>query len=141
MLKMKKLTVLILSCLSVACIRGYNPTYSFNQIQVVNLSGTAIEDVSASVAGTAKKISCEKVVKNAVCNDYFGRRAYPQQGIELSWIHGDGSRKSEVQSPPIPSFYSPAIPLRLVFEINEAGSVKANYEQQELDRDGGMMYF
>ncbi len=138
---MKKLIVLILSCLSVACIRGYNPTYSFNQIQVVNLSGTAIEDVSASVAGTAKNISCEKVVKNAICSDYFGKRAYPQQGIELSWIHGDGSRKSDVQSPPIPSFYIPAIPLRLVHEINEAGSVKASYQQEELDRDGGMMYF
>lgn len=138
---MIKLTVLVLSCLSVACVKGYNPTYSFNEIQVVNLSGKTIDDVSASVAGTAKSISCENVAKNAICYDYFGRRIYPQQGIELSWIHGDGSRKSEVQTPPIPAFFSPAFPLRLVLEINEAGSVKAFYEQEEPGGDGSMMFF
>ncbi len=136
---MKKLTVLILSCLSVACTKGYNPTYYFNEVQVVNLSGATIEDVAASVAGTEKNISCEKVAKNAICYDHFGKRRYPQQGIELSWIHGDGSRKSEVQTPRIPAFFSPAFPLRLMLEINEAGLVKVYYQQEE--PGDGILYY
>ena len=137
---MNKLTVLILSCLSVACTKGYDPDYYFNELQVVNLSGTTIENVSASVAGTAKKISCEKVAKNDICHDYFGKRMLPQQGIELSWIHGDGGQKSEVKSPRIPAFFSPAFPLRVMLEINEAGSVKAYFEQEE-PGDRGTLYF
>ncbi len=66
-----------------------------------------------------------------MCDDYFGKRRLPQQGVELSWTHPDGSRKSEVLNPNIPVTYNPAFPLRIVMEIREDGSVKPFYEQEE----------
>ncbi len=126
---MKKLSILLFSVLTVACVMGYNPTYYFDGIQVANLSGAAISNVNLSVTGSDKTLSCDEVAKNALCHDHFGNRRYPQQVIELSWTHGDGSRKSQQLTPPVPAYYSPGRPLRLMLEINEDGSVKPFFEQ------------
>lgn len=126
---MKKLIILLSSIVTVACITGYNPTYRFNQIQVVNLSDSTIEDVSVRVVDSEKALSCDEVAKNAVCEDRFGTRRFPQQGIELSWTHPDGNRKSEVLTPKIPITLHSSHPLRIVMEVNEDGSVNPFFEQ------------
>lgn len=128
---MKKLSILFLSILTAACVTGYNPTYWFNEVQVVNLSGATIKDVKVRVVDTMKSYGCEEVAQFALCRDYFGKRQYPQQGIELSWTHPDGSSKAEQLGLGIPVYYSPAFPLRIVMEILEDGSVKIFYEQEE----------
>lgn len=127
---MKKLIILLSSFAIAACVTGYNPTYRFNEIQVVNLSGSTIEDVSVRVVDSEKALSCDEVAKNAICNDHFGGRRFPQQGIELSWTHPDGNRKSEVLTPKIPVTLQSAIPLRIIMEINEDGSVNPFFEQE-----------
>jgi hypothetical protein len=133
---MKGLSILIFCFLSVACVSGYNPSYYFNEVQVVNLSGATIEKVSVRVIDSPRVLSCDKVLQHALCHDYFSRRRYPQQGIELSWTHPDGSQKSEAFTPRVPVIYSSVFPLRIVMEIREDGSVKPFYEQEEPSRDG-----
>jgi hypothetical protein len=125
--------ILALCCAATAgCANwGYNPTYRFNEIQAVNLAGAAISDVRVVVLGTDKSVSCDSVNPSAMCHDRFGSRRYPAAGIELSWIHADGSRKSETMNPHIPVYYSATFPLRIVMEINPDGSVKSFYEQEE----------
>ena len=127
----KKLSVLFLSILTAACVTGYKPDYRFNEVQVVNLSSATITDVKLRVIDTKKSKNCDEVAKFAMCRDYFSKRWYPQQGIELSWTHPDGSSKSELLGASIPVYYSPAFPLRIVMEILEDGSVKLFYEQEE----------
>ncbi len=117
---------------------GYNPNYYFNEVQAVNLSGATVEDVIIRVVNTQKTLSCAEVARYAMCDERFGRRRFPQQGIELSWTHPDGSRKSEMLSPSIPVTYSPGFPLRIVMEIREDGSVKLFYEQEE--PGGGVLF-
>ena len=126
---MKKLIILLSSIALAACVTGYNPSYRFNEIQVVNLSGSTIEDVSVRVIASEKAISCDKVAKNAICEDRFGMRRFPQQGIELSWTHPDGNRKSEVLTLKMPVKLQPATPLRIIMEVNEDGSVNPFFEQ------------
>lgn len=126
---MKKLVILLSGIVTVACVTGYNPTYRFNQIQVVNLAGSTIEDVGVRVVDSEKALSCDKVAKNAICDDRFGPRLFPQQAIELSWTHPDGNRKSEALTPQVPITFNSAIPLRIVMEINEDGSVNPFFEQ------------
>lgn len=126
---MKKLIILLSSIATAACVTGYIPTYRFNQIQVVNLSGSTIEDVGVRVVDSEKALSCDEVAKNAICDDRFGTRRFPQQGIELSWTHSDGNRKSEVLTPKIPITFYSAVPLRIVMEVNEDGSVNPFFEQ------------
>ena len=137
---MKKLLILLLSLSGLACATGYNPTYYFNEVQVVNLSSGIISEVRIDVVGSSRPIYCAEVAKNALCADRFGKRRYPQQGIELSWTHTDGSRKSDSFSPPIPLFYTPVYPLRLMMEVNADGSVKPFYEQEDRGRDGSFRY-
>ena len=128
---MKNYLIVLLSLSTLACASGYNPRYYFNQVQAVNLTTATITDVSVNFVGSPKAMACDEVAKNAMCADLFGKLLYPQQGIELSWTHTDGSRKSELFSPAIPVTLRSAFPLRIMMLINADGSVKAFYEQEE----------
>ena len=128
---MKNYLIVLLSLSTLACASGYNPRYYFNQVQAVNLTTATITDVSVNFVGSPKAMACDEVAKNAMCADLFGKLLYPQQGIELSWTHTDGSRKSELFSPAIPVTFRSAFPLRIMMLINADGSVKAFYEQEE----------
>ena len=133
---MKKLIALLACCLMTACAGGYNPSYYFNEVQVVNLTGATITDVSWQVVNSPKALSCPEVAKFAMCAERFPKRRYPQQGIEVSWTEADGGRKSNMPNPSVAAYFSTPFPLRVVMELNEDGSVKAFYEQDEPGRDG-----
>ncbi len=133
---MKKLSILLLSVASVACATGYNPSYIYNEIQVVNLSTATITDVNLRVKGSDKTLNCEAVAKNALCDAHFGKRRYPQQEIELSWTHADGSQKSQQLMPAIAAYFGTGTPLQLIMEINEDGSVKPFFKQDSGESSG-----
>lgn len=125
---MKKLTILLSSFAVAACVTGYSQIYRFNQIQLVNLSDSTIGEVDIRVLDSEKAVSCEKVAKNAICDDRFGARRYPQRGIELSWTHPGGNRKTELLTPRMPVSPRSASPLRIVIEVYEDGSANAFFE-------------
>ena len=135
---MHKLLILAAAGLLSACVvkDGYHPSYYFNEVQAVNLTDGTITDVSLNVNGSPKALACAEVNKFAMCADRFGKRLYPQQGIEIAWTDVDGNRKTDVPNPDIPAFFPSAFALRVVLEINADGSVKAFYEQDEPGRDG-----
>ena len=127
---MRKPVILFFSFLSVACVsNGFHPNYIFNQLQVVNLTETTITNVNLQIGGSDRAVSCDKVAKNAVCSKFFGKPRYPQQVNELSWTHGDGTQKSRRFSPKIAAYYDFSLPLRLMVEVHEDGSMKAYFEQ------------
>ncbi len=119
-----------------ACATSYQPAYFFNEMLVHNLAGDTIRDVSLRVADSTKSLACAEVAKNAICQDRFGKRRYPLQGIELSWIHPDGSRRSETVNPHVPAYFPNAFALRIVVEILEDGAVEPYYEQEDPGRGG-----
>ncbi len=132
---MKKYLVAMLSLSILACATGYNPRYYFNQVQVVNLSTGMIADVRVGFVGSPRTLACDEVAKFAMCADLFSRLFYPQEGIDLSWTHTDGSRKSDLFAPAIPVTFDASFPLRIMMEVNADGSVKPFYEQ---DGPGGL---
>jgi len=134
---MKRLMWLPASALLASCAVGYNPSYSFKEVQAVNLAGAPLKNVSWRVVGTDKVLNCSEVAPFAMCADYFARRRYPQSGIELSWTHPDGERHSQILNPHIPVYYSSAFPLRVVIEIDAEGGARGFYEQDEPDGEGG----
>ena len=131
---MKSMTMGLLAATLTACATGYQPTYYFNEVQVVNLSGAPIRDVDWQVVGSNRSQRCDEVAMYAMCHDRFGKRRYPQQGIELGWTGADGERRSETPAPHVPAFFSTAFALRIVLEIDPDGRVKAFYEQDEPGR-------
>ncbi len=96
---------------------------------MVNLTGATIQKLNVRVVGLPKDLSCDEVAKNAICNDHYGRRRYPQQEINLSRTHGDGSHKTASPNPNVPGFFNSVFPLRLVLEIRNDGSVNPIFEQ------------
>ena len=132
---MKKLFMALVGLVLVGCA-GYNPMYFYNEVHVHNLSGGSISDVLVQVGENGRRISCDQVNKNALCDDRFGKKRYYQNGIELSWTHPDGSRKTETMNPHVPVYFVSGAPLRVIIEILEDGSVNPYFEQDEPGRDG-----
>lgn len=129
---MKKLIIVVCSFVVVACVTGYTPRYIYGEIQVVNLSGATINDVQVRIGGSGRTLNCERVDDNRICYDKFGRRPFPQQGIDLSWTHGDGSQKSQQLTPKFPINLSSPTPLALLLHIDETGSVDIRFIQLDL---------
>ena len=139
LLAMKIFVSLIAMLFISGCVSGgYQPSYRFNQLQVVNLTGSTIERVEVRVLQSERSVRCAEVNNHAICDKRFGSRRYLQQGVELSWDHVDGNRKTEVFNPPVPVYFSAAFPLRIVMEIDADGAVKSFYEQD--DRNRSLLY-
>lgn len=128
---MKILYLLMLGVAISACSMKYTPMYYFNEIQVVNRTGATITNVSVRFQSSTKTLYCDEVTDNRYCRDRFNKRRYPQQVIELSWVHGDGTSQSRQFNPRIPAYYHTPFPLRVMLEINEEGDVKTYFEQEE----------
>jgi hypothetical protein len=126
---MKKLSLLLVSIVIVACATGYSRTYRIKQVQVVNLTGATIRDINVRVAGLPTALSCDEVANNAICNEWYSRNRYLQQEIELIWTHDDGSRKTASLNPQVPGYLNSVRPLRLVLEIRNDGPVNPIFEQ------------
>ena len=128
-----KTLLIMLSCLTlVACAGGYNPRYYYGNIEVANLSGGAITNVEVQVGADGRNLRCEAVAKNALCQERFGKRPYPQQDIELSWQDRDGNPQSIAVNPHLPATLTLSLSLRIMLDILEDGSVKAYIKQDDL---------
>ena len=122
----------MLSCLTLAaCTGGYNPRYYYSNIEVANLSGGAITNVEVQVGADGRNLRCETVAKNALCQERFGKRPYPQQDIELSWRSSDGISQSIKVNPHLPATLTTFWALRIMLDIRVDGSVKAYFKQDE----------
>ena len=129
---MKLPLILLASLFAAGCATGgYSPSYRFNELMLHNLSGSDIEDVSVRVIGSEKALQCDAVAFNATCYERFNNRPYPQQGIELSWIHEDGNRRTETIDQRVPGVLYRWHPLRIVMEVDPDGMVKLIYEQDD----------
>ena len=128
---MKKLIV-TLSCLTLAaCAGSYNPRFYYSNIEVANLSGGAITNVEVQIGADGRNLRCETVVSNALCEERFGKRPYPQQDIELSWQDNDGNAQSTRVNPHLPATLTASWALRIMLDIREDGSVEAYLKQEE----------
>jgi hypothetical protein len=128
---MKTITLLLSSLTLAACAGGYNPRFYYSNIEVANLSGGAITNVEVQVGADGRNLRCETVAKNALCQERFGKRPYPQQDIELSWQDSDGNPQSTRVNPHLPATLVPSWALRIMLDIREDGSVKAYFKQDD----------
>jgi hypothetical protein len=128
---MKTITLLLSSLVLASCAGGYNPRFYYSNIEVANLSGGAITNVEVQIGADGRNLHCETVAKNALCQERFGKRPYPQQDIELSWQDSDDNPQSTKVNPHLPATLVPSWALRIMLDIREDGSVKAYFKQDE----------
>jgi hypothetical protein len=129
---MKAITLLLSSLVLAACAGGYNPRFYYSNIEVANLSGGDISNVVIQIGADGRTLRCEFVSKNALCQERFSRRPYPQQTIELSWQDSAGNAQSGQVNPQIPATFFPSLPLRVLVDIQEDGSLKAQFKQDDI---------
>ena len=128
-----KLTLLLSCLLITACATGYNPRYYYGNIEVANLSGAEIRNVEVQIGETGRNLRCDSVAKNALCQERFGKRPYPElEGLRLSWQDGEGNSQSQQLNPSISATMTLGQALQLMLDINEDGSVKAYFRQDSL---------
>ena len=114
---------------------GIQPEVYYGNIEVANLSGAEISNVDVQVGETGRNLRCDSVAKNALCQERFGKRPYPQQeGLRLSWQDGEGNSQSQQMHPSIPATMNLGQALRLMLDIGEDGSVKAYFKQDNFMR-------
>lgn len=128
---MKGLFAIAAAAALAACAGSYNPTYYYGYVEVINLSGGPIRDVSLRVNGSPKTLTCDRVDPNSICYDYFGKRRFPMQGIDLSWVQADGGARTDTLATRVPAYFSTGIPLQVFVEIGADGAVEVYYRQIE----------
>jgi len=128
-----KITLFALSCLAlVSCATGYTPRMFYSNIEVVNHSGETISNLEVQIGADERILRCDTVTKNRICYERFGRRYYPRQTIELSWQDSAGKMQSRQLEPSVPVTLSPAVPMRILLEINADGSVEVEFREDNV---------
>lgn len=130
---MKTLNLLLLCLLLSACVSGgYNPRYYYNDIVVANLTGGTLRNLKIQVGPAGRVLECDEVTKNRLCQQRFGKKPYPRELVEVSWWASDGKAMVQQVNPPVPVTLVPSLPIRLMLDIGEDGTVKAYFRQDDL---------
>ena len=129
---MKKETIIVTVVLLLsACATGTNhaPTYTYNEIMVINNSKESIQNLTVTTAESGSIFSCENIAPLGVCSNRFARRRYTQNPFSVDWVFGDSARQTIEVGVKVPAYNSPGVPLRAVLEISEQGDISAYLEQ------------
>ena len=113
-----------------ACATGYNPTYHYNEILVVNNSKQLIQDVTISASETGRQFSCGNIAPLGICSDKFPNRRYEQSPVQITWVFGSSARQTREFVLEVPATMSIELPLRGVLAISPNGNISAYFEQE-----------
>jgi hypothetical protein len=123
-------TILAFGILSSACATSYNPSYSYNEVLIVNNSKELIQNVTISSSETGRSFSCGSIAPLGICSDKFPRRRYEQTPIQISWVFGGEARQTKQFVIEVSATMSIGLPLRGVLEISPEGELSAHFDQQ-----------
>jgi hypothetical protein len=132
---MKQIRILAVALLFSASASAANlgPTYTFEEIEVVNNSKQPISDLTIRVAGSDdgsdRVFSCESIIALGICQKRFSRVRYKEGGFVVDWVAGDSDRKTAEIGVKVPAYSSPGIPLSLEFSISAEGEMTAKFKQ------------
>lgn len=127
----KNYLILMAGLLLSACATGYNPTYHYNEILVVNNSRQLIQDVTISASESGRQFSCGNIAPLGICSDRFPRRRYEQNPIRISWVFGGSAGQTSEFVLEVPATMSTGLPLRGVLAISPKGEIAAYFEQED----------
>jgi hypothetical protein len=123
-------TILTVGVLSSACATSYNPSYSYDEVLIVNNSKELIQDVTISSSETGRSFSCGNIAPLGICSDKFPPRRYEQTPIQISWVFGGAPKQSEEFVIKVPATMVTGLPLRGVLEISPEGEISTHFDQE-----------
>lgn len=128
---MRKYLVVAITLLLSACAAGsdYGPTYTYNEILIINNSRELIQEVTISSAATGRSFSCGNIAPLGICSNKMSPRRYGNSLLQIDWVFGNRARQTDKLSLVVPAFFQPGLPLRGVLEISPQGEISAYFEQ------------
>ena len=121
--------VSIIGVLVSACATARQPAYQLNEIAVLNLSRSLVQDVTIRVVSGERSFSCGNIAPRGVCSNRFAAREYQRNPIQIAWVFGNSANQTREFVLEVPPGLDPAMPLRGVLEITPQGAVRAYLEQ------------
>jgi hypothetical protein len=112
-----------------ACASSQGPSFSYNEVVIVNRSRAPLQEVTISASTSGRVFSCGSVAPRGICSDRFAPQPFRDEAVRVEWVVGNGGRQSRtVQLSPPPGFV-PQIPLRGVLVIGARGDLSAYLQQ------------
>lgn len=132
---MKQTFLVAVALLFSASVTAANlgPTYTFEEIQVLNNSKQPIRNLTIRVAGSSdgadRVFSCESIIALGLCQQRFSRVRYKEGGFVVDWTFGDSEPQTTEMEVKVPASGSPGIPLIAMFSISPEGEMSAYFKQ------------
>jgi hypothetical protein len=113
-----------------SCATVSGPTYTYNEVVVLNRSRAPLQDVRISATESGRVFSCGNIAPRGICSNKFQPQPYQGSPIQIAWVIGNGRRHSETIELELPKSFVAELPMRGVLVIDDQGAFKA-YLQQE----------
>lgn len=125
----QKLLVFILAVLLAGCASSQGPTYTYNEVVILNQSRMPLSDVTISAAESGRVFSCGNIAPRGICANKFRPQTYRGDPIQIALMTGDGRRRSETVELTLPASFVAELPLRGVLVIGSRGEISAFLQQ------------
>jgi hypothetical protein len=117
------------ACLLSACAASQGPSFSYNEVVIVNQSLAPVGEVSISATASGRMFSCGSIAPRGICSDRFPPQPYRGEPIRVAWVVGNGARHGRTVELSLPASFVPEIPLRGVVVIGPQGDLSAYLQQ------------
>jgi len=112
-----------------SCATTSAPTFTYNEVVIVNQSRAPIWDVTISSTTSGRVFSCGNIAPRGICSDSFPPQPYTGKPIKIDWVVGSGKRRSKIVELSLPENAVLEIPLRGILLINGRGEIRTILQQ------------
>ena len=111
------------------CSSTQGPTYTYNEVVILNKSRMPLSNVTISAAESGRVFSCGNIAPRGICANKFRPQPYRGEPIQIALVTGDGRRRSETIELTLPASFVPELPMRGVLVISSRGEISAFLQQ------------
>jgi hypothetical protein len=119
----------IFGLMLLSCATMSGPTYTYNEVVVLNQSRAPVRDVLISATESGRVFSCGNIAPRGICSNKFPPQPYQGSPIQIAWVIS-GRRHNKTIELELPKSFVAELPMRGVLVIDGQGAIKA-YLQQE----------
>ena len=112
-----------------ACATPAGPTYTYNEVVILNQSWSAVTDVQIASTDSGRVFSCGNIAPRGICSNKFSAQTYRGKPIRISWQIDGGRRHERVLELAVPADFSTEVPMRGVLVISARGEISAHLQQ------------
>ena len=123
-------SVVVFGLMSSSCGTISGPTFTYNEVVVLNQSRAPVQDVLISATESGRVFSCGNIAPRGICSNKFRPQPYQGSPLQITWVMGSGRRQSKTIELELPKSFVAELPMRGVLVIDSQGAIKAYLHQE-----------